>query len=538
MKKSAVATVFFLSLVGGAGLVVAVNAQEAVADVTLSSDTVRFTPLEAEFEWLGLRITAPGEDDFLFEASVRQAKDLVFKVPGDALDGFYSWELRLIPEIPAEIRRRLRRARRSGNDRADNTLRRQGRFPEPAVIQSGSFLVQDGRIVFQRDPGEPTARDENARADETRGAAGGDGTGKEARIPTKDTVVLDDVIVDGSVCIGFDCVNGEPFGFDTLRLKENNLRIKFQDTSTATGFPSNDWQITINDTTNGGADKFSIEDVSFGKTPFTIEADARSHSVYIDDGGRLGLRTSTPSTEIHTIDGDTPTLRLEQDGSSSFAPQVWDVAGNEINFFIRDMTSGALLPFRIRPGAPTSSVDIASSGHVGVGTSSPATRLHVLEDAAEDVALFESDEALTKILIKNDSGVETVWAYSVDGAQDEFRISKQGSGQVEMRVTAGGNVEIPGNYVAGGTQLNVPDHVFEAGYSLMPLAELASFIREHKHLPKIPSARQIRAGGLDMTAMQMKLLEKIEELTLYTVELQETVEELSRRLERFEAADE
>ena len=44
-----------------------------------------------------------------------------------------------------------------------------------------------------------------------------------------DQVILDDLIVDGSACIGFDCVNGESFGFDTLRLKENNLRIKFQD---------------------------------------------------------------------------------------------------------------------------------------------------------------------------------------------------------------------------------------------------------------------------------------------------------------------
>ena len=56
----------------------------------------------------------------------------------------------------------------------------------------------------------------------------------------RDQVILDDLIVDGSVCAGFDCVNGESFGFDTLRLKENNLRIKFQDTSTSPSFPSND----------------------------------------------------------------------------------------------------------------------------------------------------------------------------------------------------------------------------------------------------------------------------------------------------------
>ena len=162
-----------------------------------------------------------------------------------------------------------------------------------------------------------------------------------ATLARADFVINDDLIVDGSACIGFDCVNGESFGFDTIRLKENNLRIKFDDTSVAASFPRNDWQITANDSANGGQSKFSIDDITGSRTPFTIEAGARSHSLYVDDGGRMGLRTSTPSVELHTIDGDTPTLRLQQDGSSGFAPQTWDVAGNETNFFIRDVTNGS-----------------------------------------------------------------------------------------------------------------------------------------------------------------------------------------------------
>ena len=66
-------------------------------------------------------------------------------------------------------------------------------------------------------------------------------------------MINDDLIVDGSACIGFDCVNGESFGFDTIRLKENNLRIKFDDTSVAASFPRTDWQLTANASANGGA---------------------------------------------------------------------------------------------------------------------------------------------------------------------------------------------------------------------------------------------------------------------------------------------
>ncbi len=187
-----------------------------------------------------------------------------------------------------------------------------------------------------------------------------------------DQVILDDLIVDGSACIGFDCVNGEVFGFDTIRLKENNLRIKAQDTSATASFPSNDWQITFNDSSNGGANKFSIDDIDGGRTPFTIEAGAPSHSLYVDDGGRIGLGTSTPVTDIHVKSGNTPTLRLEQDGTSGFTPQTWDVAGNEANFFIRDATNGSTLPFRIFPGAPSNALTIeASTGDVGIGTTSP-----------------------------------------------------------------------------------------------------------------------------------------------------------------------
>ena len=108
-------------------------------------------------------------------------------------------------------------------------------------------------------------------------------------VSTRDQVILDDLIVDGSACIGFDCVNGESFGFDTIRIKENNLRIRAMDTSSTASFPTNDWQITFNDSSNGGQNKFSIDDIDGGRTPFTIEAGAPSHSLYVDDGGRLGL---------------------------------------------------------------------------------------------------------------------------------------------------------------------------------------------------------------------------------------------------------
>ncbi|QLE86079.1 tail fiber domain-containing protein [Shewanella sp. Scap07] len=192
-----------------------------------------------------------------------------------------------------------------------------------------------------------------------------------------DQVILDDLIINGSNCVGQDCVNGESFGFDTIRLKENNVRIKFQDTSASASFPSNDWQLTANDSSNGGANKFSIDDIDGGRVPFTVEAGSPNHALYLDSSGNVGLGTNTPLVELHIKSGDSPTLRLEQDGSSGFTPQIWDVASNETNFFIRDATNGSSLPFRIRPGAPQNSLYIDTDGDIGLGDASPDAALDI-----------------------------------------------------------------------------------------------------------------------------------------------------------------
>jgi hypothetical protein len=184
-----------------------------------------------------------------------------------------------------------------------------------------------------------------------------------------------DVIIQGSLCVGTDCVSGESFGFTTIKLKENNLQIKFEDTSVGT-FPSNDWSIGANETENNGKNLFFINDDNTGRRVFAIEAAAPTGALYVDNIGRVGLKTIAPETEIHIKDGDTPTLRLEQDNSAGFAAQSWDVAGNEANFFVRDNNTG-VLPFKIKPGAPDNSLYVAASGSVVIGGTEPNGKLYV-----------------------------------------------------------------------------------------------------------------------------------------------------------------
>jgi hypothetical protein len=65
----------------------------------------------------------------------------------------------------------------------------------------------------------------------------------------------------------------------------------------------------------------------------------------------------------------------------------------------------------------------------------------------------------------------------------------------------------------------------------MPLLELESFIKENRHLPSIPSANEVMISGINVAEMNVLLLEKIEELTLYIIEIQKRVEDLTNRIE-------
>ncbi|MFY0592010.1 hypothetical protein [Roseivirga sp.] len=104
-----------------------------------------------------------------------------------------------------------------------------------------------------------------------------------------------------------------------------------------------------------------------------------------------------------------------------------------------------------------------------------------------------------------------------------------------LQYDVNGDVGIPdGDLVVNGnieskkvkvtaTPGTVPDYVFKSDYKLRSLSELESYIKTNSHLPNIPSAKEVETKGQNVGEMQLKLLEKIEELTLYLIELEKKV---------------
>jgi hypothetical protein len=152
-----------------------------------------------------------------------------------------------------------------------------------------------------------------------------------------------------------------------------------------------------------------------------------------------------------------------------------------------------------------------------------------------------------------DEGGTTAANFSVDNAGNTFRLNAISSHPVviltesaeRVRVTSAGSVGIGtnapssrlhvnggdirvsgGSFIDDGTTLNVPDYVFEPGYRLMPIEELAAFVRTEKHLPNVPNRDEVKAKGVNLSQFGMQLLEKVEELTLYTVAQEDQLSEL------------
>jgi len=84
------------------------------------------------------------------------------------------------------------------------------------------------------------------------------------------------------------------------------------------------------------------------------------------------------------------------------------------------------------------------------------------------------------------------------------------------------------------TDITVPDYVFEDTYNLPSLSSVESYVREHKHLPEIPSAKDIERDGLDLAEMNLLLLKKVEELTLHLIEKEKEVTGLKNGMYKME----
>jgi hypothetical protein len=407
MKPRTFTLVLLASLSLGAGVTAFGQSDGKIANMTVGGNSVRW---DAQVSHAGgtLTIAAPDGRIFRKEFGAGGVPEISFNdKQSDLPDGVYNYELRFTPSMTAPQKDEFKKAR-GKDDESESERAGRKRTNAAALTQSGSFAIVNGVLIgpgaiegertgnsnqlpqLKAQPATPARISENTimRLRNHRLSLG----------IMPDQVIADDLIVQGSECVGLDCVNNESFGFDTIRLKENNDRITFVDTSTGTGFPTEDWTIRANSNASGGGNFLAFVDRGAtspgdesGTIVFEVDAGAPANALRVSSTGLIGIRTATPALDVHVNSSNTPAFRMEQNNSGGFTAQTWDIGANEANWFVRDVTGGSRLPLRIRPGAPTSSIDISASGNVGIGTASPTAKVDVRDSGTGGVTLLVTD---------------------------------------------------------------------------------------------------------------------------------------------------
>jgi hypothetical protein len=316
------------------------------------------------------------------------------------------------------------------------------------------------------------------------------------------------------------------------------------------------------------------------KLHFVANYDAKM-TVDVNGNVGIGTINPAAGSRLHLFNATTSTfLNIDKPNSGTEGGIVFSVTGAPAFYLWSDNSDNDALKIEANGLAgendglprmmfPKINKDIymaQSGGNVGIGTITPKFKLEVAGQIASgftyiDNTLYDASNGWTRSNFGSNvywDHVNSLWQVDAIGNNDFTSIvhtncdglafltapstgnaaksltNAQFMAYERMRITANGNVGIgttnPGSFklaVQGKIwtqEVNVqmtnpgPDYVFETDYDLLSLTELETYINQNKHLPEVPSAKEMEKDGLNLKEMNLILLKKVEELTLHLIE--------------------
>lgn len=269
--------------------------------------------------------------------------------------------------------------------------------------------------------------------------------------------------------------------------------------------------------------------------------------VHTTAAGDVGVGTTSPAKKFH-VNGDVRMQRPSSGGLSYI-----DIFTNSNSANIHSDDPGSAQKSLIISVAPTSTsgtdrhiyfkagkvsgtlqtrMVVRGNGNVGIGVETPTYRLEVVGNSK----WIGHGSSFTEV--NSNSNGQYLRQYGLDGISESWLIrGYAGSDGVQAYFKDGG---INVNGTVKSKEVNVTtagwaDHVFEEDYNLRPLSQVRDFYRENKHLPDIPTEREVLENGVNLSEMTVKLLEKVEELTIYLVQQQDRIGELEKEVARLKS---
>jgi hypothetical protein len=262
--------------------------------------------------------------------------------------------------------------------------------------------------------------------------------------------------------------------------------------------------------------------------------------IFGNDGG---INTVSNGFVIAPHRGNTSGLRINNNGNVGIgitnSAYKLDVAGtiNATNILI----NGQPLAGGGSSQWATNGNNISyAAGNVGIGTTSPSAKLNVYNSNNKTEVIIGNPSTatggFTSLLMgtsADTNGFGYIAAIKSSGtAYGDVILNPLGGNvgigttQTDAKLTVNGTVHT--KEVKVDLSVPGPDYVFEPTYDLKPLAEIETYIKENKHLPEVPSAKEMEKNGVQLGEMNMLLLKKVEELTLHLIEQQKEIAELKK----------
>ncbi|WP_281990432.1 tail fiber protein [Aquimarina aggregata] len=319
---------------------------------------------------------------------------------------------------------------------------------------------------------------------------------------------------------------------------------------------------------------FSIQNT--GEHLYLNNSENTSTFFTFNKDGKFGIGTTNPLNQLHIKDLNSPSVlnvtgKSPNTGNDELISEIRlsnlydNLSGHRASIKALSDKSGShgnvafQFDTSIWNGQHTeiNAMRISSNGNVGIGTTSPNEKLHIegniLVNAyqtggAKGIFFRENftsnDKKYNLSILTHHDGDNTPDALDINaydgvyfntGSNDRNpRMTIQGNGNVGIGTTTpDSKLAVNGKIHAKEVKVDLtgwPDYVFEENYKLPTLKEVESHIQEKGHLPNIPSAKKVEKEGIQLGEMNAKLLQKIEELTLYIIAQNKKTEQLQKEV--------
>jgi hypothetical protein len=300
-----------------------------------------------------------------------------------------------------------------------------------------------------------------------------------------------------------------------------------------------------------------------GATNLSLQTNGDNRMTILNSNGYVGIGTTAPSALLD-VNGTAKAASLSltngqlTSGATNLFLQTNGANRMTIlnsNGYIGVGTTAPSVPLEVNGAAKAASLNVGS--RLGIGGDQPTCNLDILDKTPNTTKavlarLAEGGESYlgvkaydTQLVYSKMFAIEHKFYGNVNNAINFYRGGSQIGGWITVDVYNGITISkfsqrgldvygiIQGKEIRA-SETGWADFVFKEGYNLPTLNELKQHIDENKHLPGIPTEAEVKENGVNLGEMQVKLLQKIEELTLYVIQQQETIDELKGKMEKLE----